>query len=62
MKEATTFLNQPKLNYAKFDDWFKDSNITLDKTDISFLDHLIAKHAFSIETYTEETFIKSYCF
>jgi hypothetical protein len=44
-----------KLNEAKFDDWFNHSNITLDNTDISFLENLINKHAFSIATYQEET-------
>jgi hypothetical protein len=44
-----------KLNYAKFNDWFNHSNITLDNTDISFLENLITKHAFSIDTYKEET-------
>jgi hypothetical protein len=44
-----------KLNEAKFDDWFNHSSVTLDNTDISFLENLINKHAFSIETYQEET-------
>ncbi len=46
---------KPRLNYAKFNDWFNHSNITLNNTDKSFLENLINKHAFSIETYKEET-------
>jgi hypothetical protein len=46
---------KPKLDYAKFDDWFNHSNITLDNTELSFLKNLITKHAFSIESYKEET-------
>jgi len=44
-----------KLNEAKFDDWFNHSSVMLDNTDISFLENLINKHAFFIETYQEET-------
>jgi len=44
-----------KLNDARFNDWFNHSNITLDNTDISFLENLMTKHAFSIESYKEET-------
>ncbi|KOR31577.1 hypothetical protein TI05_12680 [Achromatium sp. WMS3] len=44
-----------KLNEAKFGDWFNHSSVKLDNTDISFLENLINKHAFSIETYQEET-------
>jgi len=43
-----------KLN-EMVDDWFNHSSVTLDNTDISFLENLINKHAFSIETYSDST-------
>ncbi len=44
-----------RLDNSKFDTWFNRANTTLNDSDVTFLENLINKHAFAIETYKEET-------
>ncbi|KOR31768.1 hypothetical protein TI05_11530 [Achromatium sp. WMS3] len=45
---------KPKLDYAKFDDWFNDKKIVLDNADTTFLQNLIDKNVFYLDNYKEE--------
>lgn len=45
---------KPKLNYAKFHDWFDNKTVELNNEDTIFLDNLIKKNEFFLDNYKEE--------